>query len=238
MSVSGIGGLGFPRPNPKPDPGQVQRFKAMLSRLDTDGYFSYLATSVQQEEHDQREAIAPGRTTPIPDWYGPAEVMKMLVQKYGTEPQKAAWQSAPPPKGPASAQRVASLVKAGGPDMAKDIANVAIEAAGALLVGYKEFERPPVADLEDNPDPISLANFRSFLDEVERNRNTGDVQDALAAEEQRLATEWMNAHPRNPGDPIGMSGAVSPRQAMQALVARFGTPDEINAWGLGSENPE
>jgi hypothetical protein len=206
------GGSGSPRLNPKPDPAAVKEFQNMLGNLESHNWLPYLSTALQQYQHDVRK----GRSTPIPGASGPAATMNMLVDKYGTASQKATWKGAAAPAGPAAAQQVASLVAAGGPDMAKKVASVALSAAGSLFVAFDEMSPAHAPAVVDEPDPLAVENFRSFLDDVEANGNIDDLQQALAGADL-------------PGG--------SPRQALQLLVTRFGTPHEIDVWALGGEDP-
>jgi hypothetical protein len=82
------GGMGFPRLTDKPDATAVARFKNLLSALSSAGKLDDLKTAVDAEEKREHDSITHGSTRPIPDWYGPAEIMGALMNKYATTTQK------------------------------------------------------------------------------------------------------------------------------------------------------
>jgi hypothetical protein len=88
-------GLGFPRLTANPASEDVKRFQDFLGKVESNGSLSDLAAAVGREQTAERDRITGGEPhpMPIPDWYGSADIMSMLVSKYGSDSQKEAWAS-------------------------------------------------------------------------------------------------------------------------------------------------
>jgi hypothetical protein len=222
-----LGGLGFPRLNPNPSPDDVSNFKEMLGDLEADNRLDDLRNAVDKDE--QRLIQGFGGRRPM-DWYGPAEVLSTVINKYGTDSQKAIWNAKPEPSsgtdapGDAIAAEVAT-------DLGKNDTKAATEAALAagdhLALPGLGFSR-----IAQNPDPADLERFRSFLDQVEAQGNVNALRAAVAAETQRQLQALTGGKSSGGAPPQAMDW-YGPSQVMNALVASFGSPSQKDKWGVG-----